>query len=121
MANNTLVASHISLVQIVTNWGCSGNGFGQRTAVDAQCGRVSEEHIADGDNRGSFTQSHLGHCIHHLHLWHRSDKMGALHQVLNVLATEVGADASSATADTARVQRKRVQAALEDGEDVKKF
>ena len=95
-------------MQIIANWEQSGNGFGQREAGDEEYGHFGNENRqADGDNRASFIQSQLGHKSHHLFLWHLSDKMGILNDVLNTLSPEVAADSDNVRTDTSQVQNKR--------------
>ena len=90
-----------------------------REKKDAEYRRFEERHheLKAGDNRGSFIISHMGHRIHHLYLWHLSDKMGVLSNVLSKLSPIVAADSAKVASDTAQVQRPRntKRSSAEDG------
>jgi len=102
-------------LQIVANWEQSGNGLGQRETGDDECGHFDDANKhSDGDNRASFIQPQMGHKSHHLHLWHLSDKMGILNDVLNALSPEVAADSDNVRTDAAQVQNKRKRPGEED-------
>jgi len=95
-------------LQIIANWEQSGNGFGQRDAGDEKYGHFGNKNRqADGDNHTNFIQSQLSHKSHHLFLWHLSDKMGILNDVLHTLSPEVAADSDNVRTDTLQVQNKR--------------
>lgn len=49
----------------------------------------------------------MGHKIHHLYLWHISDKMGVLKHVLHVLSTDVACDGDIPHQSTQQVQQSR--------------
>ena len=107
-------------MQIVANWELSGNGLGQRTEEDKGFGEFTDDHLdcEDGDNRSTYIQIHKGHRFHHLYLWHLSDTMGVLNNVLNILSKEVGADSGNVHIDTARVQRTRKRSNGDDEEEI---
>jgi hypothetical protein len=92
-------------MKIVTNWEASGNGTGQRAQEDKDFGRFVLEDCIDGDNRASFVRESMGHKIHHLCLWHISDKMGVLKHVLHVLSAEVAYNGDIPHQSTQQVQR----------------
>lgn len=77
-----------------------------RDEEDPTFGQFTVRHAGtkDGDNRSAFVVQHLGHCIHHLYLWHLSDEMGVLSNVLNKLSKNVATESSKVPADTAQVQ-----------------
>ena len=101
-------------VKICGNWEASGNGFGMRELNEDGFGHLDDQHYTDGDNRSSFIIPHLGHQVHHLYIWHISDTMGILSDVLNVLSKDVRADSDYVHTDTAVVQRKRKKEASEE-------
>jgi hypothetical protein len=80
----------------------------------------------NGDTRGSFvtTKRHTGRRPHHLYLWHITDAMGVLKDVLNVLSPSVSGDCDGVPGDTAVSQKRtlkpQVLTALEEDRDNKK-
>ena len=105
---NNVSLSVLCTAQMITAWEASGNGFGQRTNNDSQFGHFDlAEQTENGDNRGNFVQSHLGQRVHHLYLWHLTDKMGVLQNVLNILSSDVGADGDNVRTNSSEVQNRR--------------
>jgi hypothetical protein len=95
--------------KIVTRWETSGNGTGQaREESSKDYGSFIRSVAAiDGDNRAEFVNKDHGHKIHHLYLWHVSDKMGVLKHVLCVLSNDVACDGDIAHRSTQQVQQAR--------------
>jgi hypothetical protein len=106
------------LIILINRWERSGNGFGlQREEDDAAFGHVEEdETFVDGDDRARFLKAELGLKIHHLYLWHLSDKMGVLKNVLNVLSKEVAVDSDNIPSGLSLTQKKRKSAVSSDEE-----
>jgi hypothetical protein len=97
------------LIILISRWERSGNGFGlQREEDDAEFGHVdAEDTFVDGDDRSRFIRPDLGLKVHHLYLWHLSDKMGVLKNVLNVLSKEVAVDGDNIPSGLSQTQKKR--------------
>jgi hypothetical protein len=60
----------------------------------------------NGDNRGAFLSDNHGEKSHHLYLWHLSNMMGILKNVLCVLSAEVAADTHGIPAGLSQTQKK---------------
>jgi hypothetical protein len=97
------------LIILISRWERSGNGFGlQREEDDAAFGHVdADDTFVDGDDRSRFIRPDQGLKVHHLYLWHLSDKMGVLKNVLNVLSKEVAVDGDNIPSGLSQTQKKR--------------
>ena len=99
------------LIKMIARWELSGNGFGQRAEDDDDYGRMGEEQLGCGDNRGHFLDSMTKE--HVLYLWHIADRYDILRNVLNVLSDSCAADSEtkvspeSVTAESVRDERRR--------------
>jgi hypothetical protein len=99
-----LADARAKLITMISNWEQSGNGFGMRDQDDPKYGHFSNGY---GDSRSDFVKESLGQKAHHLYLWHLSDIMGVLKNVLNVLSKDVVADSERCPSGLALTQKKR--------------
>jgi hypothetical protein len=99
-----LAESRAKLIVIISKWERSGNGFGMRSESDPRYGHWD---AGQGDNRSDFLNATLGHKPHHLYLWHLSDTMGVLKNVLTVLSPEIAGDSRHCPRNLASTQNKR--------------
>lgn len=106
-----LAEARAKLIVIISKWERSGNGFGQRDESNEDFGHVES---GKGDNRADFLRDSLGQKSHHLYLWHLSDIMGVLKNVLSVLSQDVAGDSRHYPRDLASTQNKRSRAAGDD-------
>jgi hypothetical protein len=103
-AKSRLADARAKLIVIISKWERSGNGFGQRDVEDPRFGHFN---AGKGDCRADFLKDAHGQRSHHLYLWHLSDTMGVLKNVLTVLSQEVAGDSSRCPVDLSLTQKKR--------------
>jgi hypothetical protein len=103
-AKTRLADARAKLIAIIFKWEQSGNGFGQRDEDDEEFGHFK---IGKGDSRSSFVRESHGQKSHHLYLWHLSDTMGVLKNVLNVLSPEIAGDSEKCPKGLSLTQKKR--------------
>ena len=106
-----LADARAKLIVIISKWERSGNGFGQRDVDDPRFGHFN---AGKGDCRADFVKDTHGQKSHHLYLWHLSDIMGVLKNVLTVLSQEVAGDSSRCPVDLSLTQKKRARVDAED-------